>query len=522
MDLNTLKETTSPNRQSVIVSQQEITSRKWKFNSLFKVIIGIVYGFFFGMLPGSFKFGQQRQVVEPDPYEISSVISLFFIGVLSIVLIFWLFKGDIKKRHPMSYVLVHLVNSVLLSVGILVAIILYPDFNNSSRYFVLGAAYAAWALVMMILVTVVIGKYKKQFPLSWSRNWYVVASFFFMGLIQAIIYVSKTILVEFNLPETAFIVQFGWLIALVISISIFGFGIAFIKRYRDVLLGEKTDNEIDAIQDWNSARILALVVSSIIIITYSVSLIWQDLTANTLAKWMSNPFYIELGIDLGLLIPYIILLTTIKIKNLRHSRNIFLNSRIFKAIDNGLLLDFLTWVVVVKSVLLQGLLASTPEFFGIDPKSPVKNIMLMTSFATIMIFYAFSILIQINIPNLRNTAISIATLFFAIVLAIFSIFFAVYLQSSELMSAYVFVLLPFIVLLGTSISLIIKISMIAKIFRSNNPKYAQAINKSQLLYEAENNTNNFIDNEEVLNSKTETVEVETIFDSESEQEINEI
>lgn len=519
MDLNILKETTNPNKQSVIVSRQEITSRKWKFNSLFKVIIGIVYGFFFGMLPGSFNFGQQRSVVEPDPYEISSVISLFFIGVLSIVLIFWLFKGDIKKRHPMSYVMVHLMNSILLSVGILVAIIMYPDFNNSSRYFILGVSYGVWALVMMVLVTAVIGKYKKQFPLSWSRNWYVVASFFFMGLIQAIIYVSKTILVELNLPETAFIVQFGWLIALVISISIFGFGIAFIKRYRDVLLGEKTDNEIDAIQDWNNARILALVVSSIIIITYSISLIWKDIIESTLDNWLSIPFYIEIGVDLVLLIPYILLLTTIKVKNLRHSRNVFLNSKIFKAIDNGLLLDFLTWVVIVKSVLLQGIIASNTEFFGISSKA-LKTIMLMTTFATIMAFYAFSILIQINIPNLRNTSISIATLFFAIVLAIFSIFFAVYLQASELMSNFIYVLLPFIVLLGTSISLIIKISMIAKIFRTNNPKYAQAINKSQLLYEAENNTNNFINNEEILNSKTETVE--TVFDSENEQEINEI
>lgn len=517
MDLNILKETTSPNKQRAIVSRQEITSRKWKFDSLFRVIVGIVYGFFFGILPASFNFGPSRSIVEPDPYDVSSIISLFFIGVLSVVLIFWLFRGDIKKRHPISYVMLHLINSLLLSVGILVATIMYPDFKSSDRYFVLAASYGGWALFMMVLVTAVIGKYKKQFPLSWSRNWYVVASFFFMGLIQAIIFASKTILVQLDMPETAFIIQFGWLIALVIAISIFGFGIAFIKRYRDVLLGEKTDNEIDAIQDWNNARILSLIVSSIIIITYSFSLIWDDIVGSNLGNWISIPFYIELGVDLVLLISYVLLLTIIKVKNLRHSRNIILNFKIFKAIDNGLLLDFLAWIVIVKSVLLQGTIAGTDFFASLDQLRPI---MLVMTFATIMALYAFSILIQINIPNLRNTSISIATLFFAIVLAIFSIFFAVYLQAGSLMSKFVPVLLPFIILLGTSISLIIKISMIAKIFRANNPKYAQAANKSQLLYEAENDTNNFINKEEILNSDTDTVE--TIFDFEKEQEVNEI
>lgn len=519
MSLNTMQET-SAIKEKVVVSSQEITSKKWKFNSFFKALVGIIYGFFFGLLPGSFNFGRPQSVAEPDSYEISAVISLLFMGVLSISLIFWLFKGDVKKKHPLSYSMMHLINALLLSVGMLVAIILAPNYNDQSRYFILATSYACWAIVMILLSLFIMGNYRKQFPLSWAKKWYVVFSFLFMGLIHFIIYFSKIILLnQFNLNDAAFIIQFGWLIALVIAICFFGFGIAFIKRYRDVLLGERTDNEIDSIHEWNNARILGIIAGSIIVCTYGVSLIWNDAIANMLAKWLSTPLYIELALDLFFLIPYIILVSVVKIKSSKNAKSMILNSKVFKAIDNGLLLDFLAWAIIVKSVLIQGsIINEQNNIFG-QSNDDLKSIMLLFTFGSLMIIYGFSIIVQINIPNLKNTAISIVTIFFVIALAIFSIFFAVYLQASDIMSKYIYVLLPFIILLGSSISLIIKISMIAKIFRSKAVQNSETINKSHLFQEAQNDVNSFIDNEALLNSKTETIEASFITDN---AEVNEI
>lgn len=519
MSLNTIQEA-STIKEKIVVSSQEITSKKWKFNSLFKTMIGIIYGFFFGLLPGSFNFGRPQSVAEPDSYEISAIISLLFMGVLSIALIFWLFKGDVKKKHPLSYSIMHIINGLLLSTGILVAIILAPNYTESLRYFILATSYAGWALVMIVLLLIVMGKYRKQFPLSWSKKWYVALSFLFMGLIHFVIYFSKTVLLnQFNLTEAAFIIQFGWLIALIIAICIYGFGIAFIKRYRDVLLGERTDNEIDSIHEWNNARILGLIVASIVICTYGVSLIWNDAVRNTLGKWLSTPLYVEMGLDLFFLVPYIILVSVVKIRSSKNVKSMILNSKVFKAIDNGLLLDFLAWAIVVKSVLIQGTVVFENNNLLGQSNDDQKSIMLLFTFASIIIIYGFSILVQINIPNLKNTAISITTIFFVIALAIFSVFFAVYLQSSDIMSKYIYVLLPFIILLGSSTSLIVKISMIAKIFRAKPMKNKETINHSQLFQESENNINSFIDNEALLNSKTETIETSFVTDN---AEINEI
>lgn len=506
--------TNNTDRRESVVSSQEITSRKWKFDSIFKVIAGIIYGFFFGMLPATFIFNGSIEASNPPIYEISAIVALLAISTLSLALIFWLFKGDIKKKHPLAYALVHVLNAAILSVGITVvsAISNYSESNNVDRYLILAIAYGAWALIMAIVSVVTMSVYKKQYPLSWSRAPFAIFSFLFAGLVELFIYLSANIDLKDGLNNQSILFAVLGLVSFVIALLVFGLATAFIKRYRDVLLGERTEYEIDTIRDWESARVFALIMSSAMILTYSVALI-----INQTISFSQIPLFVEIAIDVILVVPYIIIISYIKIQNMKNSNQGFYISRIFKTIDNGLLLDVFAWIIVVKSALIQGIYYDDNSI-----TSEIKALMLIITFASLLVLYAFTTIIQVNIPNLRNTAITIPTLSFALILGLFTILFGGYLYRDSnisdpeklTISPLVFVFMSVIVLAGMSISLVIKICMVAKIFKSNWKKEEQ-VDKSELAQKQAQDVN------DLIGERTKEVDIEAIKQTKNKQQVQE-
>lgn len=484
--------TNSTNRRENVVSSQEITSRKWKFDSIFKVIAGIIYGFFFGMLPATFIFNGSIEASNPPIYEIGAIVALLAIGTLSLAIIFWLFKGDIKKKHPLAYALVHVLNAAMLSVGITVVSVIstYSESNNVDRYLILSIAYGSWALAITIVSFVTMLVYKKQYPLSWSRVPFAIFSFLFAGLVELFIYLSANINLKYELNNQSILYSILGLVSFVAALLVFGLAVVFIKRYRDVLLGERTEYEIDTIRDWEGARVFALIMSSVMILTYSVSLIINQ----KISSFIQIPLFVEIAVDLVLVVPYIIIISYIKIQNMKNSSQGFHISRIFKTIDNGLMLDVFAWIIVVKSALIQGIYYDDKTI-----TSEIKILMLIITFASLLILYAFTTIVQINVPNLRNTAVTIPTLSFSLILGLFTILFGgfLYRDSSNAdldklaISPLVFVFMSVIVLSGMSISLVIKICMVAKIFKSNWRKEEQ-IDKTELAQKQEQDANDLI------------------------------
>ena len=482
-------------KSRVVVSNQEIVSRKWRYDSIFKLLAGIIYGFFFGMLPATYNIGIKRDPSNPDIVELTSIIGMFALGIFSLIIIFWLFRGDIKKKYTTSYVVTHFINAILLCAGIIVATLLYPNYNDSNRYFIFAASYAGWGLFMSIYLLSLFSVYRKQFPLSWARVPFAVISLFLMSLIEGALFLSY---IDLGLASSAgtedLLFQALALLLLVVSICVFGFGIAFIKRYRDVLLGERTDNEIDTIQDWESARVSSIIIASVIVLTYAASLIWTNIGvfSDWTSRLLSTPVYIEIAIDALLLIPYIVIISSIRFHNFKKSKKGFNVAKIFKSIDNGLMLDVFAWIILVKGTLLQGMLLSNTSILGTSNVDQ-KSLLLILSFGTLMLLYGFSVLIQANVPNLRNTTISLWTILFNLVLVLFAIIFAGYLQSSSIISTYMHLLFGLFALIGMSISLIIKISMVSRIFKSRAATN-QAFDRNYLIVEEENQKNTFINN----------------------------
>ena len=176
-----------------MATNQEIVSRSWKFDSIFKVLAGIIYGFFFGMLPASFIFNNSiTSASNVSIFEICAIVGLFAIGIFSFIFIFWLFKGEIKRTHPFSYAIVHFVNGLLLSLCILIPTILAPNSNEDKRYLIFAIGSGVWALLMIFLNFIVLWRYKKEYPLTWSRIAFSSASFLFLGVTQYFTYLAKT------------------------------------------------------------------------------------------------------------------------------------------------------------------------------------------------------------------------------------------------------------------------------------------------------------------------------------------
>lgn len=442
-----------------MATNQEIVSRSWKFDSIFKVLAGIIYGFFFGMLPASFIFNNSiTSASNVSVFEICAIVGLFAIGIFSFIFIFWLFKGEIKRTHPFSYAIVHFVNGLLLSLCILIPTILAPNSNDDKRYLIFAIGLGVWALLMIVLNFIVLWRYKKEYPLTWSRIAFSSASFLFLGVTQYFTYLAKTNARDSFVTNQSTFLLIVTLVFFIISLIVFVFGVSYIKRYRDILLGERTQFEIYNIRDWESARVSSIVISAATIITYSAALLWNEINK------LSIPVYIEMVIDALLVIPYLSIIFYVKMKNMKSVNKKFYASRIFRSIDNGILLDFFAWIIVVKSVLLQGILLidnplSTEKF--------EKSLILIISFASIVLLYGFTTIFSINIPNLKNIASSLPTIVMSLLLGLFTILFGGYLQKEEAVNGYIFVFLPLFSLIGMSISTTIKILTVAKIFTIN-------------------------------------------------------
>ncbi|MBR2055767.1 MAG: hypothetical protein IJ970_01790 [Mycoplasmataceae bacterium] len=442
-----------------MATNQEIVSRSWKFDSIFKVLAGIIYGFFFGMLPASFIFNNSiTSASNVSIFEICAIVGLFAIGIFSFIFIFWLFKGEIKRTHPFSYAIVHFVNGFLLSLCILIPTILAPNSNDDKRYLIFAIGLGVWALLMIVLNFIVLWRYKKEYPLTWSRIAFSSASFLFLGVTQYFTYLAKTNARDSFVTNQSTFLLIVTLASFIISLLVFVFGVSYIKRYRDILLGERTQFEIYNIIDWESARVSSIVISAATIITYSAALLWNEISKLSIAV------YLEIIIDLLLVVPYLSIILYVKIKNMKNKNKAFYSSKIFRSIDNGLLLDFFAWIIVVKTVLIQGvLLVDNPT----NTENFTKSLILIISFASIALLYGLTTIFSINVPNLKNIASSLPTIVMSILLGLFTILFGGYLQKEEAVNVYIYVFLPLFSLIGMSISTIIKILTVAKIYTIN-------------------------------------------------------
>ena len=128
------------------------------------------------MLPASFKFAR-IPVGTPNAVEISGVVAILGLSILSISVIFWLFKGDIKRHMPIIHYGLHIFNAILLVLGIFI-INFFPIGGDTLvstanaaeriilRQFILMVLSIGHAVLLAIALAFIFRAYKKLFPLS--------------------------------------------------------------------------------------------------------------------------------------------------------------------------------------------------------------------------------------------------------------------------------------------------------------------------------------------------------------------
>lgn len=464
------------NNNDLVICAQEIRGKKWKLESLFRIASCIFYGFFFGMLPASFKFSSPSS---DYIVEITSIIGLLAIALMSIMVIYWTFKGDIRKHLYVNYYIVHMMNALLLSVGVLVLAFFPISFNSNialenvrQRQFILMICLILWSIFMSLILLFSFMRVKKLFPLSWSKIVYSQLIFVITGLMHVLFFLAAVS--EYNgKSDNTKIFLILSLLTYVLATILFVFALSYIKVYRDILLGERTDFEIRAIKDWEDAKILSIIVSTVASIVFIFSLTKdkiQDL----------NIFvYIEIAVDAIFILLFLLISLGLRLVDKNTSKLLDL----VKSIDYILMLEVFVWIILVKTTVIQGICVSVNQ--NLLPSEITSfYISAAIAFGSIALLYIIAIVMSINIPNLRNVAMSISSVVASILLALFTLTFTTTFAIPQLeLTQWLPLFMLLTMVLGTTISLVLRVFDVSKIFKSSSFKYIQK-------NEVERNSNN--------------------------------
>lgn len=499
------------NSSNAVVSTKSIQAPKSKFEIFFKLISYIFYGFLFGMLAASFKFADTSEQIQ---VETSSVIAVFAISFLSIAVIYWTFKGDIRRYIPVNYYLVHLLNAILLVLGVFI-ISWFPIGNGTQaqikdniveRQFIVMISMFVWAIVMSLMIIISFARVKKLFPLSWTKIGYTSLILMLFAFTNLFIFLAAINYRDDKTDASTIMQVVGFSIYLV-SFILFVLGITYIKVYRDILLGERTDYEIQTIRDWDNVKVLSLISSSIAVITFIIIIFWDQTIK------LNSVVYAELIVDVIFVLSYLFVII-VSWKNAKDSSSKGRFTQAFKSIDSIMLLEVIAWIILMKTAIIQGGLISAQ---GDNVNNEDLFISGAIAYASIIILYLIATIFNVQTPNLKNSSISIATIVGAIFLeSVVLAFVSEYDVISHPVWLSLFMVFP--LLLGISISLIIRVWMVGKIFKGREQQIIVSNMKSDSNYINEK----YKENEELEQQeiKEKELDEENIANIEEEFEAN--
>lgn len=464
---------TFKNQPELTVSSYQIDSKPWRLEPYFKILSYILYGFFFGMLPASFKFANIPSGIN-NTIEISGIIAVFGVALVSITLIFWIFKGDVKHYASLGYYLLHIFNAISLVTG-LVIIAFFPvgasglgDAINqlktvSFRQLVLAAIMIVHVLFLSAGISLFFYKFKKLFPLTWSRIAFAQGTLVLAGFTNSLVWFAAEAEMRNELDNMTMLL-FVALMIFALAFILFIFALAYIRIYRDILLGERTDVEIESINNWENAKSLALISSSVAAITFIFASYWDKKFAVT------GLIAVEIIFDILLFGTYLSLAIIAKIqerKEIQEPGHNYKFLKIFKSIDNVLFFEVIIWVLLSKAALIEGILITIGEKnSNLSEQVPNLYMIALISFFFVSLMYILGPILSIHIPNIRNMWISIVAICFSVLLIILTIVFTnILTDNTSENPSYLPLYMILTLLIGISISLILRTFMVSQIFQ---------------------------------------------------------
>lgn len=475
MSVESQQRQTVSNQPELMVSDHQINSKPWRWEPVFKVISYVLYGFLFGMLPASFKLSKAPSQVAVNPVEVSGIIAVLGISCLSITLVFWIFKGEVKRHMAWGYHSLHIFNAISLLMGVII-INFFPiatsDVQTSDLYrninlrqIILASAMLVHVILISAGISIFFYHYKKLFPLTWSRICFAQGTLILSGFTNLLVFMAG--LAQANEEKDNMqMLLFVSLFIFVLAFILFIFALAYIRVYRDILLGERTDLEIETINNWENAKSLALIGSSVAAVTFIIASYW-----NKVFLIPGALVWVDFAINLVLFGIYLSMLIVAKIqqrKQLNAPMGKYRFLKMFKSIDNIFLLEVIIWTILAKSIIIEGVMISNA---GSSIDSALISSLYLNSlicFIFVFLLYILGPIFALDVPNIKNMWISLSTIISGALLVILTIVFT-NIFSSVSSNAENPVFLPIFMLItlscGMSISLILRTIMVGQIFR---------------------------------------------------------
>ena len=381
-----------------ITQNKDILTKKIRWDNYLKAASYFMYSLFISLLSLSFLFsGAQAPELDFQYIDFINIFIGLFLALFSMGLISWIYKGSLKKLFIINYYIIHLINAVILSLIIIIMSIppfAYPakgsidEISQVSqiRSLIFGIGLIFWFIFMASTLMFNAFKIKGAFPSSWIKT---KLSLFTMLIFPILAMVSWGVSIMPQMSTIFLIIQ---LVIFSIGLLYTSFSFSYVKTFKELVLFNKTEQEIQKIDFFRN-------ISFLMVLMPALSLIILGITKALpiLSVWSGNKIEIlsivSMSIDAIILFVYVAIIIWFKKMGKKGKTNMLISS-----IDNSILMDFISWFILIKTVIIAGLAK------GVDISVYMS---LSTCFIAIFVINISTILIGVNFPNIKNTTSTI-------------------------------------------------------------------------------------------------------------------
>ncbi|MGL5591868.1 MAG: hypothetical protein ACRDCJ_00730, partial [Metamycoplasmataceae bacterium] len=454
------------NRDKEYITQnKDILTKKIRWDNYLKGFSYFLYSLFIALLSLTFLFSGARELGNNN-FQYLDLVNIFiglFALLISAGVISWVYKGSLKKLFTINYYVTHLFNAIILS---LIAIVLslpifaYPvggtiqEINDATQMqtLVFGLGICAWFIIGGTTLTINLKKSQGTFPTSWLK-WKLALVTLFTFPVLAMISWASSLMPE--MKTVLLIVQLG---VFVVGSLYSMFAYTYVKSFKELILSDKTEKEIEKIEYLRNISFLMILAPSLTLVILGIVKalpllgVWSGSSLEILS-------IISMVVDAIVLIAYLLLIISFKKQGNK--------TKLLSSIDNSLLMDFLTWFLLVKTVIIVGLSQ------GVEISVFMS---LSACFLAIFIINISNILMSVNFPNIKNTSSTIINIVASMAILGMALFQSTFTPESStniFEGAEIVILTILPALIASSINLGIKILFFSKLKISKKEKVSK-------------------------------------------------
>ncbi|MGL5643309.1 MAG: hypothetical protein ACRCW3_00810, partial [Metamycoplasmataceae bacterium] len=236
------------------------------------------------------------------------------------------------------------------------------------------------------------------------------------------------------------------------------FAYTYVKSFKELILSDKTEKEIEKIEYLRNISFLMILAPSLTLVILGIVKalpllgVWSGSSLEILS-------IISMVVDAIVLIAYLLLIISFKKQGNK--------TKLLSSIDNSLLMDFLTWFLLVKTVIIVGLSQ------GVEISVFMS---LSACFLAIFIINISNILMSVNFPNIKNTSSTIINIVASMAILGMALFQSTFTPESStniFEGAEIVILTILPALIASSINLGIKILFFSKLKISKKEKVSK-------------------------------------------------